>query len=190
MLRKSTVLLVGGMVCLLSVASCKNPRDNAPPVPSSQPVSAPATVGSSRPATESSQQPVANETKNGYVAKDILCLKLLIAEAYQRKTGKDPRWAKAGLEFLELRCNDFYFTSLKNDKKLSQLGEAALAAGCDDPMFSYWYGEFLRQYSRNAEANVLLQKALKGFQTWQYSADHVCRCAWSIRLFGWDQSEK
>lgn len=129
-------------------------------------------------------------TSKDFEAMDVAFMKRVVLQAYQKKAGKDPKWADAGLEFLQLRTDTFYGDIQETQKKLADLGKAAFDAGCDDPMVLYWYADILRQMRNLSEARACTERALKGFQSGQYSIDFVARSARRLlRNFGNDPQE-
>lgn len=101
---------------------------------------------------------------------------------YKKFSARDPKWDTQALEFLEnfskLISNTPDAPSLK---VLTEKAQAAIDAGCNDPMVQSNYGALLYLNRRFVEAEQVLQQSFEDLQKSKYPMVHIRLMPYNLR---------
>ncbi len=119
-----------------------------------------------------------------------------IIDAYKSVGKRDPAWDKTAIDLLTRSAGAVTHSSEDaRPAKLTELGKAAVDAGCDDPMVLFWYAVSLERSKRRDEALALWPKVMEAFETSEYGPSYVTWTTgryWSMlrKRNRFDQAEK
>ena len=118
-------------------------------------------------------------TQHDFVQQSVEFNRKTLVDAYRDVGKRDPRWDDAAIKFLDALAvtwgnqphhRMYVQQNVATSEQLVQLGEAAVKAGCDDPMVRYALGRKIQDSGPSERAHKLVRDGQAELMTSKYPA--------------------